>query len=170
MQADTSSPRAVVGGSPEYGSVRPAEGAHAAVEMTDAEAQEHADEMDPQYPAPAAVAAVAEVGEAVEVAPAKPARVDPKTLPSEATASDGFVHVKWRGLAFEFPVRRGAWDMNVQFAFEEGLRNRGLFILLGGGPDDADNARAKLYTVAKTRDELDEFTDFLSAAMLEHCE
>jgi len=81
-----------------------------------------------------------------------------------ALAPEDFLTFAWRDLEFSFPKDRGQWDMNVQFEMEEGRRNRGTLMLIANSadPEDMQAAKAKVYSVARTAKDWDDFTSDLA--------
>ena len=82
---------------------------------------------------------------------------------------DDTVTIQWRDLEFVVPKDRAAWDMNVQFEFEDGRRVRAIFMLLGGGPDGLSAVRSKVYAAAKTSGELDDFMKHTAEVLNKEC-
>lgn len=79
------------------------------------------------------------------------------------------VTVQWRDLEWTVPKDRLAWDMNVQFEFEDGRSVRAIFTLLGGGPDGLRKVREQVYAAAQTAGGLDEFMKHVAEVLNKEC-
>lgn len=77
--------------------------------------------------------------------------------------------IEYNGARWRVPKDRGQWDMNVQFEFEEGRRLRGLFILLGGSPENVTPVKNQVYSVCRTNREVDKFMDHVTEILNREC-
>lgn len=102
---------------------------------------------------------------AQDAAPAADTKADDGDIAPEFE----LVTITYRGKTWNVPKDRGQWDMNVQFEFEEGRRMRGLFVLLGGSPENIPDTKAEVYRVCRTNREVDDFMDHCTEILNKEC-